>query len=69
MESIFAGCGKQYDIILAIDVSGSIRNERFPQVIDFIVDLVMEFEVSDGAARIGAITFGDSAQVEFQLNA
>ena len=62
------GCDKNYDIILAIDSSGSIRSERYPQVLDFAASIVAQFEVSTSAARFGGIIFSDDDQVLFQLN-
>ena len=66
--SSHAGCNNDYDVILAIDSSGSIRNERYPQVLDFAASIVDEFEVSSTAARFGAVIFSDNDQVLFQLD-
>ena len=50
-----------------IDSSGSIRNERFPRVLDFVAGIVDQFEVSQDAARFGAITFSDNFEKLFDL--
>ena len=65
-----SGCDNEYDIIFAIDSSGSIRNERFPRVLEFISSIVQEFEVASDAARFGAVIFSNRNQHEvlFQLN-
>ena len=51
-----------------LDSSGSIRRERFPKVLEFVNNIVNEFEVSSDATRFGAVVFSDSASVQFQLN-
>ena len=64
----FSGCDGRLDIIFAIDASGSIRNNHFEDVIEFLVDVVREMDVRPEATRVGAICWSDSASIEFQLN-
>ena len=45
------GCDGRYDITFIIDASGSIRAERFPYILNFINNVIDEFEVSSDKAR------------------
>ena len=55
------GCSGKLDVALVIDSSGSIRNERFPYVLDFLTNIVDQFhlEKDGGETRLGAIYFSD----------
>ena len=63
------GCSSYIDLAVVVDASGSIRVERFPRVLEFITDVLAEFalELDGGEARIGAVTFSESAKLEFPL--
>ena len=61
-------CDGRADIIFAMDVSGSIRRERFPMIQTFVQGIVDQFEVSRGKTRVGVATWSDDARVEFQLD-
>ncbi len=63
-----AGCSGLLDVVFAIDASGSIRNERFPLVIDFVVGIAKELEIHNQKTRVGAIKWSDNAEMQFQLN-
>ena len=56
------------DLTFVIDVSGSIRREHFDDVKEFICDIVNELEVSLDKTRVGAISFSDTAEIEFTFN-
>lgn len=56
------------DIIIAIDSSGSIRENRFPMVLQYIKKVVNDFDVADDRVKIGVVTFADAPTVRFQLN-
>lgn len=62
------GCTGKVDIAFVLDASGSIRNERFPKVLDFVVSLIEEFQVSQTETRIAAVTYSDNAVGQFLLN-
>jgi collagen type VI alpha len=61
-------CSGRVDIPFVIDASGSIRNERFPKVIDFIVSIIEQFQVSSDDTRIAAVSYSDNAAHQFFLN-
>lgn len=62
------GCTGKVDIAFVLDASGSIRNERFPKVIDFVVSIIEELQVSQQDTRIGAVSYSDNAAPQFLLN-
>lgn len=64
------GCNYEYDIVFAIDASGSIRNNRFPDVKELAASVVdaFEFDSDRNRARFGALTFSDNSDIRFQLN-
>lgn len=61
-------CSGKVDIVLIIDSSGSIRNERMLDVLQFIADFVKQYPLGDNGARYGAIYFSDTAVKAFDLN-
>lgn len=61
-------CSAFIDLVFVIDCSGSIRQERFPAVLDFFAKIVDEVELSPTKTRIGAISFADTSHVNFNLN-
>ena len=64
----YTECQGSADIVFAIDVSGSIRPERFYQVLEFVVGAVENLEVFNDKVRVGALSFSDNAYPQFHLN-
>lgn len=62
------GCSGRVDIAFVLDASGSIRNERFPKVIDTVVAIVEQLQVSLNDTRIAATSYSDSNYPQFFLN-
>jgi len=62
------GCSGRIDIAFVLDASGSIRNERFPKVIDFVVSLVEQMQVSSTETRVAAVSYSDNYAHQFFLN-
>jgi collagen type VI alpha len=62
------GCSGRVDIAFVLDASGSIRNERFPKVIDTVVAIVEQLQVSLNDTRIAAVSYSDSYAPQFFLN-
>ena len=56
------------DVLFIIDKSGSIRHERYSEVLEFICNIVEDFEIWQDKVRVAALTFDDDAQLEFYLN-
>ena len=64
----FSDCPGTADIVFAVDTSGSVRPERFPDEKRFIKSVIDNLEVGQDKARIGVVTWSDSARVAFHLN-
>ena len=62
------GCSGEADVVFLLDRSGSVRNERFPFVLQYIVNVVSQMDVGSSKTRIGVVSFADNARVEFLLN-
>ena len=62
-------CGHQIDLAFALDASGSIRMERWRLVIDFVSDIVTQFEFDAlDKTRLAVVSWSDEAQLHFRLN-
>jgi von Willebrand factor type A domain len=55
---ILTGCDGHLDIVLVIDTSDAVRVERLPIVLNFLSDVVMQFDVQRNGTRFGAVTYG-----------
>jgi collagen type VI alpha len=61
-------CSGRVDIAFVLDASGSIRVERFPIVIDTVVSIVEQLQVSMDDTRIAAVSYSDNYVHQFFLN-
>ena len=61
-------CHTPVDLIIVLDVSGSIGVANFDIVRKFVSNLAMDLDVDGGVVRIGLMTFSDQAQSIFYLN-
>jgi len=61
--------GNWFDLVIVLDVSGSIRRERLRLVKDWINDFLEDLPIDQERIRVGVIKYSDSAEVQFQLNA
>ena len=57
------------DITFVLDTSGSISSTSFQYVREFILDIVLEMNISPNNSRVAVILFDDSASLHFNLNA
>jgi len=55
------------DIIIGIDVSGSVRREYLPNVTEFIGNVVDDLEVGPDKTRVAAVYFSDQAYLLFNF--
>ena len=57
------------DLVLLVDGSGSINAQQFPQVKEFLKEIVAEFQVGPSQTRIALVQFSGRTQqkVEFGL--
>lgn len=65
---ILAACDGQADVVFVVDASGSIRENRFQIVLEYVAGVINNLEVASDRTRIGLITYSDSATVRFNLN-
>ena len=61
-------CDGRLDICIVLDASGSIRNERFPAVLELVVNVIDQFEVSPTKTRFAALKYSDDAVWLFDLD-
>ena len=62
-------CDGELDLALVVDTSGSIRRSRWPLVLQFLIDIVDNLEISQQKTRVGLITYADDAILRFTLDA
>ena len=55
------------DLVILLDLSGSTGTE-YDRALYFTKQVVYGLDMSFGRVRVGVITFGDQAQVQFNLN-
>ncbi|KAK3581965.1 hypothetical protein CHS0354_023436 [Potamilus streckersoni] len=60
-------CGRIADVVFVIDSSRSIWPPYFRQQLEFVQQVVKEFDVGHSKTRIGALTFSDKTISEFHL--
>ncbi|CAH1788337.1 unnamed protein product [Owenia fusiformis] len=61
-------CDVNADLVFVVDSSGSIPEEDFQKVLDFLKYVVVELDVGISKTRIGVITFFTNAIIRFHLN-
>lgn len=64
----FEGCDGEMDIVIALDSSGSIRENRFEDLKKWIISFVEDLEISQDRTRVGLVMFSDNASMEFHLS-
>lgn len=60
--SFFAACPHPADVVFALDASGSIEQENFYIIQDFVRDIIYGINV-DGGSRVGILTYASEAEV------
>jgi len=61
-------CSGKVDIVFVLDASGSIRNERFAYVQAYVNSVIEQLQVSPNDTQIAAVSYSDSAYLQFKLN-
>ena len=66
---IFSACTTALDVGLVIDTSGSINEGeiRWPLVVSFLEQLVIQLDIERNNVRIGAVQFSDKENLEWTL--
>ncbi|CAD5110740.1 DgyrCDS110 [Dimorphilus gyrociliatus] len=60
--------GNWFDLVIVLDVSGSIRRERLRLVKDWVISFLDDLPIDQERIRVGLLKYSDSAAIEFQLN-
>lgn len=64
----FEACTNKADILFIVDSSGSVGDENFAKVIDFVYSTIDSLDIESGLYNVALITFSDEARAEFYLN-
>ena len=56
------------DIVFIVDSSGSIQEQNWPLVLNFMKNIVRDFTIGPNNVQIGIAAFGDYVYPQFQLN-
>ncbi len=59
----------QEDIVFLVDSSGSIQRNNWQLVLEFMTNIVRDYQIGPNNVRIGVALFGNDVQPVFQLNA
>ena len=59
---------KRVDVVFLLDESGSICGPHFTELIKFVKDVVIQFEIGLDKTRVGAVTFGSDSRTIFTLD-
>ena len=65
----YTACRLNADIMFLLDVSGSVREENFKTVKEFLKDMVDRLNVGEDESNVGMISFSDNAHMEFTMAA
>ena len=63
-----ADCAKRMDLIFVLDTSGSIGDNNFRRMKNFVRILVGNLEINTGIVRVGVLVYGDTPNIAFNLN-
>jgi Mg-chelatase subunit ChlD len=61
-------CDGRMDMVFVIDASGSIRENRFIDVLNYVRNVVKELEIAFDRVRVGVLTYSDGPRIRFNLN-
>ena len=67
MFFIFPACSIA-DVVFVLDSSGSVGEENWKKVLEFVNSVVDRLDIGEYRTRVGAITYGNRATPNFHLN-
>ena len=68
-NNVFAECvGDIVDVVFILDSSGSLGQENFEKVKEFVADVIQRVDMDSGAVRIGVEVFDTDARVVFYVS-
>ncbi|ESN92083.1 hypothetical protein HELRODRAFT_104083 [Helobdella robusta] len=62
------GCSGQLDLMIVVDLSGSIRSDRFKYIQQLLIGIIRNLDLGQFMTRVGIIVFSDDAQLSIRLN-
>lgn len=65
---ILSACSKVVDVVFVLDASGSIPEDDFQRILNFVRDLASRLDVESKNARVAVVTFSDNPEAVFYLN-
>ena len=68
LTAVPANCTSAVDLIFVLDASGSIKSSGYEQMKSFVSELVNQFDVESGNARVGLLTYSTTVNVRFNLS-
>jgi len=68
MSVRLVACTSKIDLVLIIDVSGSIQFERINVVREFLVSIMADLDIGPTSTRVAAVYFSDEAYTAFPLD-
>ncbi|KAL8562983.1 hypothetical protein ACOMHN_004675 [Nucella lapillus] len=60
--------GLQGDVVFVLDASGSIGSSNFQLMLQFVNDLVDDFDIGSDLVRVGVVKYASSVYTELHLN-
>ena len=70
-KMIFIAAGRQCsqtDLVFLVDSSGSIQRSNWPLILQFMQNVVTDFNIGPNDFQIGVALFGNNVEPQFQLN-
>ena len=61
-------CTKQADIVFVLDMSGSIGQQNWNRLIDFVINIVNKLTISKLGIHVGVVTYSNDAQIAISLD-
>lgn len=68
VKNIFTECLTRLDIVFILDKSGSINEQEFEDMKDFVKDVIDLFNVESDGVRIGVLTYSNTPSPIFYLD-
>ena len=56
------------DLVFLVDSSGSIQRNNWQTILDFMVNIINDFDIGPNSVQVGAAIFGQDVLPQFQLN-
>nr|WNX29079.1 CREWS-A3 [Colubraria reticulata] len=61
-------CEQPFDLVFLVDTSGNIYDEEFPLLLEFVQDMIRQFDVSPQKTRVAVISYSKGTKEAFGLD-